>query len=189
MTKDLKHTYALATSTLQVQELTTKDIPDAMALIVTIKNSGCLAKPHHLKERTFEQFKNIVNNGYALLGIRNEQGQLIAFTSVAPTLGDEKSMTIRALSVHPDYMGQCLGKKCIQAAMQWTHDNFEQPLKARVSTDNQPSLASFSKLGFYPVNLAWDNDDKYWYYILAFKHSPSVNKISCYPHQKGYEFD
>jgi len=166
-TQHLSSIYTSASKSLTITALGLNDIADAIELISIIKSSGCLAKPHHLKERTFEQFASIVNNGYALLGARNEDGQLVAFTSVSPTLNDDSSMTIRALSVHPNYTGKGLGKKLIQSALDWSSQNGDLNVLARVSTDNQPSLASFSKLGFTPTDLAWDHDEKYWYYILS----------------------
>lgn len=161
--------YTNAANTYAIKPLGMDDIADAMELIAIIKSSGCLAKPHHLKERTFEQFAAIVKNGFALLGARNDKGQLIAFVSVAPTLEETQSMTIRALSVHPDHAGNGWGKELIRAAVQWTQQNGDDELLARVSTDNTPSLKSFSKTDFYPVDLAWDSDDGYWYYILSHK--------------------
>lgn len=175
-TQQLSSIYTSAAKSLTIKSLDLNDIADAIELISIIKSSGCLAKPHHLKERTHEQFASIVNNGYALLGARNEDGQLVAFTSVSPTLNDDTSMTIRALSVHPAYTGNGLGKKLIQAALEWSSQNGDLKVLARVSTDNLASLASFKKNSFSPIEHSWDDDDKYWYYILS-HNAPSAAQL------------
>ena len=180
-THQLSSIYTSAAKSLTIRPLGLDDIADAIELISIIKSSGCLAKPHHLKERTFEQFAAIVNNGYALLGARNEDGQLIAFTSVSPTLNDDTSMTIRALSVHPSYTGNGLGKNLIQSALEWAFQNGDLKILARVATDNLPSLNSFKRSGFSPIELSWDADDKYWYYILAHIEATPAHLLSERP--------
>lgn len=167
MTQNLTCAHATAANPYQVQCLGIKDIPDAMALIAAIKSSNCLLKPHHLKERPAEYFAQMIEDGYALLGIKNEFGQLIAFTTISPTLGDETSLTIRAQSTHPDYRGQGLGEKLVLGALNWAETNGHAMVKARIATDNTPSLELFGKAGFKVESRLWDKDEAYWYHILS----------------------
>lgn len=167
MNTNLKLSHNFATHALQVEELTKQDIPLALDLIASIKTSGCLDKPHHLKDREENELIQLIDDGYPLLGIKNFDGKLISFATISKVSAYDNELMIRSLCTSPDFTGHGCGGKIVQAAVNWMNENGDgKNIRAKVASDNKASLTLFSKAGFIPVDLQWDGTAHYEYYIM-----------------------
>lgn len=176
MTPNLTLSHTHAAKPLEVQYLSAEDIPQALELIATIKSSGCLDQPHHLKPRKKAELIELYEEGYPLLGIKNFEGKLVSFATVSKISDDDDALIIRSLCTSPDYEGCGCGKKIIDAALSWAKNNSSAPLKAKVSCDNK-SLHLFTKAGFAKSELQWDSQDQYSFYMMSLnnvKTAPSI---------------
>ncbi|OFW87731.1 MAG: hypothetical protein A3J37_01335 [Alphaproteobacteria bacterium RIFCSPHIGHO2_12_FULL_45_9] len=167
MTQNLSHAHANAAAFFQVEYLEQKDIPSALSLIERIRTSGTLQQNYHLKPRTADELIQLLKDGYPLLGIKNEEGELAAFTSISPLDGDDNSFILRSLCTSPDSKGQGFAKKLLTAALNWMNQNGGGNLTARVAQNNTDSLAIFLKSGFHQADLLWDDKEKYMVCIMA----------------------
>lgn len=174
MIPNLTLCHTVAAKPLEVQYLSAEDIPQALKLIATIKSSGCLDQPHHLKPREEAELIKLYNGGYPLLGIKNFEGKLVSFATVSKISDDDDALIIRSLCTAPDYKGYGCGGKIIDAALSWISENNGTELKAKVSSDNKTSLSLFTKAGFTPTDLLWDSKDHYWFYMMSL-NNPSID--------------
>ncbi|HAJ90891.1 MAG TPA: hypothetical protein DCM27_07790 [Rhodospirillaceae bacterium] len=179
---NLTQSHLIAAHSLDVQYLAEHDIPLALGLISSVKSSGSLMQPYHLKDRDAEELTRIAQDGYPLLGIKNHAGQLVSFATVSPLNGDTQNLIIRSICTHPDYQNRGCSGKILTAALQWLALNDIPVVRAKVACDNMASYTLFSKTGFIAGDVQWDADNGYHYYMMEKKHhSPSNFNYQPYP--------
>ncbi|MGV3560082.1 GNAT family N-acetyltransferase [Larkinella arboricola] len=125
---------------LPIVPLQPTDYPE----VVDVWEASVQPTHHFLTEADIQYYKPLILNDYLkavnLVGIRDEAGQLTAFLGTA----DHK---IEMLFIHPQAMGQGLGKRLIHYAI-----NQVEATKVDVNEDNPQGVGFYKHLGFRTVS-------------------------------------
>ncbi|RAJ97812.1 putative acetyltransferase [Larkinella arboricola] len=125
---------------LPIVPLQPTDYPE----VVDVWEASVRPTHHFLTEADIQYYKPLILNEYLkavnLVGIRDEAGKLTAFLGTA----DHK---IEMLFIHPQAMGQGLGKRLIHYAI-----NQVEATKVDVNEDNPQAVGFYKHLGFQVVS-------------------------------------
>lgn len=167
-----------AANNFHAQELCLDDVPAAIALIQKVKKSACLSQPYHLKERNPDDLATDSQEGFPMIGIKDEKGALIAFATVSPT-DSKNTVILRSVCVDPDRKGQKLGQKLVDFAINWAHKNDFDTLTAKVATNNTHSKKLFQNNGFLSQDEQFDDLGGYHYVMFSKPVSTSSLKLQA----------
>jgi RimJ/RimL family protein N-acetyltransferase len=132
-------------------------------------------KEHFLIERSNEYFEQQLENPSAVLGIRNDDGMLIAQSifhhndTLNPnyikgiTLDDwalcDAVSIMQCAIIHPDSRGQGLLPRMIEAWINWATEKQYKHILTRAEENNTRSISSFTKAGLKNVGSIVDARD------------------------------
>lgn len=120
--------------------LTSTDYPD----VVNVWETSVRSTHHFLTEEDIQYYKPLILNEYlnavALVGMRDEAGNLLGFLGTA----DDR---VEMLFLHPDARGKGLGKILMDYAI-----DQKKARKVDVNEDNPQAVGFYKHLGFQVVS-------------------------------------
>ncbi len=159
---------------LSVELLTQNDIPDILILQQHVWNELPLRKKDHLKIFSVQDFLTHIGAGMPIMGIRNDQGQLIAkavfslpydkrgmkYLETHPMLEgyDDNISVLESVCVRPDVLRRLYADKLLTHAQNVAMQHNSPSILAKVSDELMLGAESFERVGFVQTLTEPDTD-------------------------------